>query len=175
MLPQKPFAQTVSTSIIINAPADRIWPLVNNLDSVAPTSNFLFRNGVAHPTSTKTTGEGVGAARLCRLSTGDMPERISVWEPGKRLVFDVLQTPACMKEWNPFGPVKAAHLTGYYSCRQGEFLLRSLGPDKTEVIGISRFDHRFGPTWYWSLWTTYIVHSVHSSVLDEIKRRTEAS
>ncbi len=169
----EPSLNAVTTTIIVNAPPERIWPYLVNLDPIQSTDNYLFKAGVAHPLSTHTNGGGVGAARFCELSTGEMPERISVWQPGQLLVFDMLSTPACMKELNPFGPVHSGHLFHYFEWHEGRFQLIPLGSMKTEIVGTSTFDHHLGPSWYWSLWTIYIVHRVHSSVLEEIKRKAE--
>ncbi|MBX3118862.1 MAG: hypothetical protein KF784_07330 [Fimbriimonadaceae bacterium] len=169
--PQK---NTTSTAIIIDAPANKIWPYLNNLPDIPAPNELLFRAGVAHPVSTRTLGSGVGAERHCELSTGDMPEVITRYEPNKLLEFKVLKTPPSMIEMNPFGEVHAAHLEGFYECRIGRFELIPLADGRTKVVGTSVYEHRFGPRWYWTLWTDKIVHDVHLRVLREVKKRAEA-
>jgi hypothetical protein len=159
----------VTTETVINAPPSAIWPLLSNLSAMVEPSEFLFRNGIAHPISIQTKGGGVGASRTCVLSTGNMPEVITVWEPNRRLGFRVLSTPASMKELNPFGEVKAEHLKGYYECEYGEFNLTPLPGGRTKITGLSRYSCRFGPGLYWRMWTRKIVHDVHQRVFNEIR------
>lgn len=161
----------VSTEFIIDAPSDRVWPLINNLSSIDNSRDWLLDLGFAHPTKTQTSGSGVGASRICRLTTGDMNEVIDGWEPNRLLRFHVLNTPACMVEMNPFGEVNSAHLTGYYRCVAGEFRLEPLPGGRTRIVATSWYEHRFGPSWYWTLWTDTIVHRVHMSVFLEIQAR----
>ncbi len=92
--PPAPLEATTSSEVVINAPAARVWAELHDIRDLPPTENLLFQFGVAHPISTVTDGQGVGAARLCKLSTGDMPEIITVWKPGQELRFKVLSTPA---------------------------------------------------------------------------------
>ncbi len=175
MLIPEPEVHSASTSIIINATPEEIWPYLNNLPNIPAPSEWLFKAGVAHPLSTRTVGSGVGAERHCVLSTGDMPEIITKWEVNRLLEFKVLKTPPSMKELNPFGEVHAGHLEGFYNSRVGRFQLIPLPDGRTKVIGTSIYDHSFGPSWYWSLWTDKIVHDVHLRVLREVKKRAEAN
>ena len=85
-----------STSIVIGAPPERVWPYLSNLSDLPKSQHLLFRSGIACPMGIKTIGSGVGAHRVCRLSTGDMPEIIEVFEFARRLDFKVLATPPCM-------------------------------------------------------------------------------
>ncbi|MCE9559804.1 MAG: hypothetical protein K8R88_12740, partial [Armatimonadetes bacterium] len=104
---QTPAAETrtETTVLDIDAGPEKIWPLLFELPSIAPPAHILFRAGVAHPAATHSAGRFVGAGRECVLTTGTMNERIVALEPGKRLKFEVLNTPPPMKELNPFGEV----------------------------------------------------------------------
>ncbi len=163
-----PFEDVVSTSTTIAAPPEAIWPFLQDLDLAAPRE-LLFRVGVAHPTATRTHGQD----RECILSTGIMRERIEVFETGRRLKFRVLNTPPTMKELNPFGPVHARHLVGFYECQTGEFRLTPQADGTTLVEGISEYSCRIGPAAYWQLWTRKIVHDVHNRVFEAIREKVE--
>jgi hypothetical protein len=163
--------RTVTTSYVIDAPVEAIWPLLSQLERIEPPKNLLLRAGIAHPIATATVGEGVGASRLCVLSTGEMPEVITAWAPPCRLEFKVLETPPSMRETNPFHEVHPSHLEGYYESLEGGFLLERLGPNRSRITGTSRYRHAFGPSVYWSLWTDYIVRSIHVQVFDEMETR----
>ncbi|MEY3130512.1 MAG: hypothetical protein RLY12_884, partial [Verrucomicrobiota bacterium] len=109
--PPAPLEDTATSEIIIDAPAARVWAELHTIRELPPTHNLLFRYGVAHPMATATDGEGVGAARVCKMSTGDMPEIVTVWKPGQELRFKVLSTPPAMRELGFFGQtIDTAHL-----------------------------------------------------------------
>lgn len=173
LVPTQPEVRTVRTEVVIDAPPERVWPLLHRLEDMHAPEELLFRVGVAHPVAVQTERPGVGAARVCRLSTGEMRERVTGWEPPRLLRFAVLDTPDTMRELNPFGEVRAEHLRGYFQCLEGEFRLERLARGRTRLEGKTVYQHRFGPAWYWSLWTDSIVRSVHQRVLGEITRRAE--
>lgn len=162
-----------SSEVIIDASPERIWPYLSNLDSVDSSGYWMFRAGIAHPLRTETDAPRVGSERRCVLSTGVMREEVTEFVPGKRLAFKVLETPASMREMNPFGEVGAAHLTGYFECLSGSFELQALPDGRTRVVGVSVYQHRFRPRMYWGWWTDQIVREIQSSVLHEVKRRAE--
>ena len=172
--PPAPLEDTATSEIIIDAPAARVWAELHDIRALPPTSNLLFQFGVAHPLGTRTIGEGVGAARLCRLSTGDMPEIVTVWKPGQELRFKVLSTPPAMRELGFFGQtIDTAHLHSAYASLEGGFKLESLPDGRTRVIGESRYLLNIAPAAYWNLWTQEIVHGVQRRVLEHVRRQAE--
>ena len=173
--PPAPLEDTVTSEIIIDAPAERIWAELHSIKDLPPTDNLLFRYGVAHPTGTATLGEGVGAARVCKMSTGDMPEIVTVWKPGKELRFKVLSTPPSMRELGFFGQtIDAAHLHSAYASLDGGFKLEALPDGRTRVIGESHYLLNLAPASYWNLWTEQIVRMVQRRVLEHVKQQAES-
>lgn len=165
--------RTETTTLDIAAPPERVWPLLFQMEGVPAPSGFLFRAGVAHPVAIRSSCEGIGARRECALTTGTMPERISVSQRFRRLRFDVLDTPPSMRELNPFGEVHAAHLRGSFTVRYGEFRLIPLANGGTRLVGESGYSLRLGPGAYWALWSDSVVEGVHRGVTEEIRRRAE--
>jgi hypothetical protein len=173
--PPAPLEDTVTSEIIIDAPAERIWAELHSIKDLPPTDNLLFRYGVAHPTGTATLGEGVGAARVCKMSTGDMPEIVTVWKPGQELRFKVLSTPPSMRELGFFGQtIDAAHLHSAYASLDGGFKLEALPDGRTRVIGESHYLLNLAPASYWNLWTEQIVRMVQRRVLEHVKQQAES-
>ena len=162
-----------TTSIEINATPEQVWRYIPSFPRIEAAPSKLLRAGLASPMASTITGEGVGAQRQCVLSTGVMPEVITAWEPGKRLEFDVLATPAAMEETNPFGKVKAAHDEGYFLCKHGRFVLTALPGGRTRVEGSSWFQHDLWPQFYWAPLTKEVVREVHERVLQHIKILSE--
>jgi hypothetical protein len=173
--PPAPLEATTASEVVIDAPAARVWAELHDIRDLPATDNFLFRFGVAHPMGTVTDGEGVGAARLCRLSTGDMPEVVTVWKPGQELRFKVLSTPPSMRELGFFGKtIDAAHLHSAYASLEGGFKLEPLPGGRTRLVGESHYLLNIAPASYWNLWTEAIVHLVQRRVLEHVKTRAEA-
>lgn len=174
--PPAPLEATTSSEVVINAPAARVWAELHDIrDLPAAGDNLLFQFGVAHPVSTVTDGQGVGAARLCKLSTGDMPEIITVWKPGQELRFKVLSTPPSMRELGFFGQtIDTTHIHSAYASLEGGFKLTTLPDGRTRLVGESHYLLNIAPASYWNLWTEEIVHMVQRRVLEHVKTRAEA-
>jgi len=174
--PPAPLEDTTSSEIVIDAPAERVWAQLHDIHDLPPTENLLFQFGVAHPMGTATDGQGVGAARLCKLSTGDMPEIVTVWKPGQELRFKVLSTPPSMRELGFFGKtIDAAHLHSTYASLDGGFKLEPLPGGRTRLIGESHYLLNLSPASYWNLWTKEIVRMVQGRVLEHVKTKAEKS
>ena len=173
--PPAPLEATTSSEVVINAPAARVWAELHDIRNLPPTDNLLFQFGIAHPVSTVTDGQGVGAARLCKLSTGDMPEIITVWKPGQELRFKVLSTPPSMRELGFFGQtIDTTHIHSAYASLEGGFKLTTLPDGRTRLVGESHYLLNIAPASYWNLWTEEIVHMVQRRVLEHVKTRAEA-
>ena len=174
--PPAPLENITSSEVIINAPAERVWAELHDIRDLPATDNFLFQFGIAHPMGTVTDGQGVGAARLCKLSTGDMPEIITVWKPGQELRFKVLSTPPSMRETGFFGKtIDTTHIHSAYASLDGGFKLESLPDGRTRLVGESHYLLNIAPASYWNLWTEKIVHMVQHRVLEHVKNRAEAA
>ncbi len=166
---------TVVTTVEIAAPPQVVWQHVPNVPTIVAAPALLFRLGFACPLSSQTSGEGVGAKRICLLSTGSMVERVTRWEADRCLRFDVLATPPAMVESSIYPALHPAHLeSGCYQSDWGEFTLVPTDHGTTRLIGTSHYHNRIWPPQYWLPISDYIVHSVHRRVFAEIKRQSEA-
>lgn len=169
----KPQARIQTTTMVVDAPPEEIWPMLFNLNDIPESEFWMFRMGVGHTLGVRSHGEYLGASRECLLSSGTMPEIISIYEPHRKLRFTVLETPPPMKEINPFGPVHAPHLSGYYSVDYGEIELEPLPDGRTRLIGTSKYAYQLYPPEYWNLWTDLVSDQIHLRVFGEMKRRAE--
>lgn len=174
--PPAPLEDVVSSEVIIDATPAQVWAQLKDIRDLPKPTEPLFVLGVAHPVETYVAGNGgVGAARVCRLSTGDMPELISVWKPEQELKFTVLDTPAAMREATFFGrDLDAPHLHGTYTSLEGGFRLEALPGGRTRLIGTSRYLLTIAPATYWNLWTRQIVGQVQLRVMNHVKAKAEA-
>lgn len=176
LAPPSPLEDEVSSVVTIDATPAEVWAQLKDIRGLPEPKETLFVLGVAHPLETYVEGEGgVGARRVCRLSTGDMPELITVWKPGEELRFKVLETPAPMKEAALLGrEIDAPHLHGSYASLEGGFRLEALPDGRTRLTGTSRYLLNLAPATYWNLWTREIVAQVQLRVMNHVKARAEA-
>jgi len=163
----------VTTAVVIDAPPDRVWPQVVSFDGLPEPDDRWFRLGIAYPLYARTAGEGVGAPRACVFSTGTFAERITRWEPGRRLTFDVLSSAPPLRELTPYANVHPPHLNGYFRSRRGEFDLVALEGGRTRLEGHSWYELEIAPEGYWQLVADTFVHRVHRRVLEHIRRTAE--
>jgi hypothetical protein len=115
----------------------------------------------------------VGAVRYCVFSTGAFVEPITLWEPGRRLAFDVASSPVPLRELTPFPNVSPPHRDGFLQSRRGEFRLVALPDGRTRLEGSTWYTLRMGPEGYWQMFGDYIIHQVHLRVLEHIRVEAE--
>ena len=134
---------------------------------------WLFRTGVAYPVGAVIEGRGPGAVRRCRFSTGEFVEPITMWEPGRRLAFDVAAQPEPMRELHPWADPHPPHLDGTFESVRGEFRLDPLPGGRTRLSGTTWYRVHMGPQAYWAVWSDAILHRVHGRVLNHVKGLAE--
>lgn len=167
-----PPLHAVVTSLIIDAPPERVWPNVIGFSELPPPSDWVFLAGVSYPMRARIEGAGVGAVRYCEFSTGPFVEPITVWDPPHRLAFDVAAQPPALHELSPY-EIEAPHLDGFLQSRRGEFLLRALPDGRTELIGTTWYQVHIGPQPYWQLFSDAFIHRIHRRVLVHIQTLSE--
>ena len=68
---------SVRTSIVIDAPKDKVWENVIAFSELPDPDEWLFKAGVAYPVRAVIEGHGVGAIRYCRFKIGNYGRIIS--------------------------------------------------------------------------------------------------
>jgi uncharacterized membrane protein YhaH (DUF805 family) len=163
----------VRTSIDIDAAPAVVWRNVIGFRELPPPTELPFRIGIAYPERAHIVGSGVGAIRYCEFSTGAFVEPITVWQPDRKLAFNVSKNPEPMREWSPYGHIDTPHLHGYMTSLRGQFELKALPGGRTRLIGTTWYQHHLWPASYWALWSDAIVHDIHWRVLKHIKTLSE--
>jgi uncharacterized membrane protein YhaH (DUF805 family) len=164
----------VRTTIEIDAPPETVWNHVVDFPDLPPPEEWYFRAGIACPQRARIDGTGVGAVRYCIFTTGQFVEPITVWEPGRRLAFDVTDQPAPMFELSPYRHVHPPHLHGYLRSNRGEFLLVPLPGGRTRLEGRTWYQFDMFPQGYWTLWSDLVIGRIHERVLQHVKGLAEA-
>ena len=161
------------SEIEIDAPPSEVWKHVIGFADLPQPTDLIFKTGIAYPVRARLDGEGVGAIRYCEFSTGAFVEPITVWEPGRRLAFDVTEQPEPMHELSPHPRVYAPHLLDGLQSRRGEFLLMPLPGGRTRLRGTTWYQVNMGPQWYWRSWSDFLIGRIHRRVLRHIKDLAE--
>ncbi|MBM75432.1 MAG: hypothetical protein CMK59_08515 [Proteobacteria bacterium] len=169
----EPDLREVATTIEINAPPEHVWEHVVSFSELPQPSRWFFNLGVAYPIRARIEGSGVGAVRYCEFSTGPFVEPITHWEEAKRLAFSVRSQPPTMQEWSPYQKVEAPHLTESLVSRRGEFRLVRLNNGGTRLEGSTWYTLDMAPSFYWTLWSDWLISSIHTRVLQHIKSEAE--
>jgi hypothetical protein len=164
----------VRSEVEIDAPVESVWGNVVGISELPPPSELVFRLGIAYPLRARIHGSGVGAVRTCEFSTGPFVEPITVWDPPRRLGFDVRSQPPTMQEWSPYQHVDAPHLVEGLKTERGEFRLVALGPHRMRLEGSTWYRNNLFPQLYWNLWSDAFIHRIHARVLEHVRRRSEA-
>lgn len=165
----------VTSVIDIDAPPEVVWDHIVVWNPI-PRGElpWYFKTGIAYPTHARIEGTGVGAVRYCEFSTGAFVEPITVWEPGRRLAFDVMAQPAAMQETSFWAKVHAPHLETGFRSHRGEFRLTPLPGGGTRVAGTTWYTLGLAPEAYWGLWADAILHRIHARVFAQIRSEAEA-
>ena len=164
----QPLAREVLTVIEIAASPEAVWPHVVAFRPLPEPTDWLSRAGIAYPRSARIVGTGVGAVRYCEFSTGAFVEPITMWEPGRRLAFDVTASPPPLRELSPYANLKAPHLDGFLRSRRGEFRLIALPGGRTRLEGRTWYELDMAPEGYWRLMADWLIHRIHLRVLTHI-------
>jgi hypothetical protein len=173
MLPREAPTFTVTDAVDIAAPPATVWSALVNLGDLGQPKDWLFRLGVACPKRVDIYGTGVGAHRVCTLTTGQLDEQITEWQPSRRLQWVSISTPAPMKELNPFGETDPPHLHGFYRSVSGQFVFEAVGRDSTRVTRSSSYQHNMYPARYWQFWCDYVARRGHVFVLTVLRETAE--
>ena len=168
-----PPASVVVSTIDITATPEAIWKFIPAIPSIPDVPELIFRMGLAYPVRSEMMGTGVGAHRLCVLSTGPLHEIITAWEPGRLLRFDVTSCPPSMRELSIYHDLHTAHLDNFMVSEWGQFKLIPLGTGQTRLEGTSRYHNRMWPSQYWIPISDWIVHRIQLRVLNFIKAKAE--
>jgi hypothetical protein len=167
-----PDEHVVTTVVIIDAPPEKVWPIVLAFPPLAEPDDWMFRAGIAYPMRAEIEGHGEGAIRRCVFSTGAFVEPIDVWQEPTLLRFRVTESPPPMHEWSPWD-VHPPHLDGYLVSRQGEFRLERMDDGRTRLVGSTWYSNRMWPAAYWYQWSDTIIHRIHERVLNHIRDQAE--
>lgn len=171
-----PHAQFESSeSIEIAATQMQVWDAVVHMGPIPDRPVAPFSWGLAYPQRGVIRGSGVGAVREGVFSTGVAYERVTVWEPGRRLFFDVLSDPPMMQELSPFAHITAPHTVGYFKTRDARFTITPLANGHSRLTLITMHELDIGPMPYFRPITEWAIHANKRRVLNHFRAQAESA
>lgn len=165
---------TTYESVVITAPPSVVWRVLTSTDEIGSEPKLLAMAGFAFPVRGTLLGEGVGAVRIGEFSTGVAHERVTAWEPGRRLAFTVVDQPAMMEEMSPYRRVQASHLHGYFETKGTSFDLQQRPGNATQLTIRASHVMRLDPALYWEPMARWAIHKNVTRVLTSVKSKAEA-
>jgi hypothetical protein len=157
------YTNMVSDTMVINAPVEKVWPLVVAYEPIKEKENYwLFRIGMPSPVQSTVDGYCVGAGRKCIFSNGyTFDEKMTVYDVNKNLTFDIVKQP------------RDPEIMGHIDIQRGQFLLTDNGDGTTTLVGNSWYKLYVFPVWYYDIWASSITRNVHLRVMEHIKILSE--
>lgn len=159
--------------IDIAAPPAAVWQALVSDSPIRSGPGLIGLAGFAYPIRGRLQGSGVGATRLGEFSTGTAVERVTEWEPGRRLAFTVLRQPPAMEEMSPYRRVHAPHVSGYFVTGDTRFELVPLSGGGTRLTVRASHLLRIDPVPYWEPMARWAIRANVTRVLRSIREQAE--
>jgi hypothetical protein len=151
---------TVATSATVPGTPQEVWPAVLTIDKVSGPRPFLLRIGLPVPTSCRLEGRGVGARRVCQFENGVIEERVTEWEPPRRMRARITRSTLPGRHW--LGFVDAT------------YELEPWNGDRTHVMRTTTISSSLRPDWYWSFFEALGTQSEHAYILGSLAIELES-
>lgn len=165
----------VATSIAIEASPATVW---RQIERVAPIRveeqrfSWSQKIGFPRPIEATLSGKGVGAVRHATFAGGVLfVETVTVWEPERRLGFDIHADTASIP---PHTLDEHVTIGGrYFDTLHGEYWIEPQPDGSTRLHLVSR--HRLSTTFnfYARVWTDAIMRDLQENILYVIRNRCE--
>jgi hypothetical protein len=151
-------AETVRTSLVMDAPPRRAWDAVMFYEEVRHAPPALFRLGMPRPLYTSGSSAAVGDEKTCVYDKGTLTKRITGRDPQRRLAFRVVE--------QGFEQHAMTLAGGAF-----EFEPDSEDAGRTRVTLSTTYHPHLGPRWCWRPFERLTVHTLHGHVLAGMAER----
>jgi hypothetical protein len=162
-------------SIEVAATDREVWDAIVHMGPIPAPPSAPFRWGLAYPMSGSIHGSGVGAIREGVFSTGVAYERVTQWNPAKKLSFIVLSDPPTINELSPYRTVNAPHLNGYFRTLDARFTITPLDNGHTLLSLETSHELDLNPAFYWLPMAKWAIHANKVRVLAHFAQQAEAA
>ena len=168
------FTQVVENKITVNTDARSVWALLNRPVVYSTPENILFKYGVNYPKSMQINKLHDSLFLNCNLRNGNANLQISGYFKDSLLRFEPRQAILPIKELTIYKTIHTPHShDAYFKINYGEFMIKPVNDNKTELYATTELTHHLRPYFYWNMWNKYILHRMHEHVLETIKQDAE--
>ena len=155
-----PRVEPIASTITIAAPPALVWSALEEIDAIHGPKPFLMRIGLPVPTMCRMDGDGVGAKRTCYFENGYIQERVSLWDPPRRMELEIVH-------WT----LPGRHWLGYQSASYE--LAPTPDGEATVVTRTTTITSNLRPAWYWRPLEGLGVRTEHDYLLRDVRQRIE--
>lgn len=175
--PQPDALRDVETGAVIEADAATVWRQVVRVPAIGVDEqrrSFFHAIGIPRPLEATLDRDGVGGLREASFHGGiRFRERVSEWQPERRLGFTISVVPGSV---TPYVLDEHVRVGGeHFDVLYGRFRLEPLGPRRTRLRLESR--HRLTTRFnaYAGVWSDAVMRDLQEGICDVIRRRSEAA
>ncbi|MCA9217981.1 MAG: SRPBCC family protein [Planctomycetales bacterium] len=154
-------AETVESSITIEASPEHVWNAMIQFDEVQGRKPLLMQIGLPIPESCSMIGAGVGSERVCHFNSGFIRERVPRWDSPRHLDFEVEQVQLPGRHWLGF--------------RRATYELAALQHGHTRVTRTTTVTSTLRPACYWRLFERLGTETEHHYILESLKMKLLAN
>lgn len=159
---RRPAAETLRTSLVIDAPAQRAWDAIVFYEDVPGDPPPLFRLGMPRPLYTTGSATAIGDVRTCVYDKGRLSKRVTAIEPVRRLAFRVVEQ----------GFERHSMMV-----LEGAFDIEPIAGERprTRVTLTTTYRPYLAPRWCWRPFEQFTVHTLHRHVLRAMAEKAAAT
>ena len=168
--------KAITNTIVIQAPAARIWPEIASVRAIDPAvlrDSWIYHIGFPRPIAATLDQHGVGGTRVATFERGvSFFEVVTEWEEPERLAFTIHADPAFI----PRTAFDQHIIVGgrFYDVLDGVYEIEPLTANSCRLHLTS--NHRLGTRFnsYAAWWSVRIMDQIQGTILEVIRQRAES-
>ena len=169
--------KAIENTILIQAPAERIWPEIASVSAIPPgqiENRWIYHIGFPKPIAATLDRQGVGGIRTATFERGvSFYETVTEWDSPRKLAFTIHADP----NFIPRTAFDQHIIVGgrFYDVLDGIYEIEPLSPTSCQLHLTShhRLSTRFNAYAGW--WSEKIMDQIQGSILEVIRQRAEQS
>ncbi len=176
LIPLQQDIVTLSDRIVIAAPVDVVWDTLVQVPDIRDDElqpSFSHRIGLPRPRAALMNGAGEGAVRDLYWDDGiHFRERVTTWQPGRLLAYDVDVSTArdSLRKLDPHVVIGDR----YFDVESGRYELLALDDARTQLTLRTTYRISTRVNGYGRFWADRTLHDFHRVVLALLRDRAQA-
>jgi hypothetical protein len=150
----------VATQMTFSGSTQHVWSGLMFYEQIETRPPVYLRLLLPVPIETIGPKSAVGDEARCVYERGHLIKRITQIDPGRHYAFEVSE--------------QALEGRGGMRLSGGEYTLRALGDDRTEVTLATHYVSPRRPRWFWRPIERMVCHAFHRHILRAMRRKLES-